>query len=346
VAAGGEMQPSVETQSAGGEQVLRNAAENPTADMLAEMPSEEAEPLPFGASTQPALNEADVTCVTESLRQALAAPAAELDPYTLSRADMEAVLEQEELCQELKTLDLSGLEALAYVLMAKLGSLARAFAWFDTHRKGKFSTVVWDTGMVLLKIDLEKLTGFKPSQVFSMMDGNPSNGFVSRKEWNRFFGALEEGSLTELLKKAAEEKGTIVERAKRRVEKLEKDRPAPPEKATKRGKRRPSVPSVQQGSRQGAATDSGGQDDARQQEAEDLFRERARKALATLTPGEALTYASDTFTKWQSDDQAEAGPMILSGEMPDELLSFLLPEEKCDIVEELAEDMDLWVLSC
>ena len=250
------------------------------------------------------------------------------------------MLQQEELSQDLKHLDLSGVEALAYILIAKLGSLKRAFDWFDTHRKGKFSHVVWDTGMVLLRIDVEKLTGFKAAQIFGIMDGNPSNGFVSRKEWNRFFEAMETGSLAEAFNKTTHERGTIAERAKRRADCLEKERPKrqaqPLRGKPKRGQRRSSAQGegAPGASAQEDADCSGPdpEEDARYQEEEDSFRERARQALGALVPGEALTYVSarDTFTKLQSSEHA--GPLLLSSAVQ-ERREVLSPEEKCDIVE-------------
>ncbi|CAE7458815.1 tmcA [Symbiodinium sp. CCMP2456] len=308
--------------------------------------SEVEETLPIGVVVQPPLQETDATCVSQDLLKALAAPTSELDLYELNSADMEAVLQQDELNQDLKRLNLAGIEALAYILMLKHGSLKRAFNWFDTHRKGKFSHVVWSTGMVLLRIDLETLTGMKPAQVFHLMDGNPVNGFVSRKEWNHFFEALEEGRLLELLEKVAKEQGTITQRVKSRTEKLEAERPIrqkpceQPGPNERRRSRRLSVPVVQLV----CSAERSADEDARSKEEEDLFRKRAQRALGSLAVGDALTYANDTFTKWQTDDHKES---VLSRGAGQALLSErLLPEEKCDIIEEIADEMGLWVPSC
>ncbi|OLP79561.1 tRNA(Met) cytidine acetyltransferase TmcA [Symbiodinium microadriaticum] len=297
--------------------------------------TEVEEALPTGVVVQPPLQETDATCVSQDLLKALAAPTSELDLYELNSADMEAVLQQDELNQDLKRLNLAGIEALAYILMLKHGSLRRAFNWFDTHRKGKFSHVVWSTGMVLLRIDLETLTGMKPAQVFHLMDGNPVNGFVSRKEWNHFFEALEEGRLLELLEKVAKEQGTIAQRVKSRTDKLEAERPIRPQKPCeqpgpneRRRSRRLSVPVVPQ---LVCSAERSADEDARSKEEEDLFRKRAQRALGSLAEGDALTYANDTFTKWQTDDHKES---VLSRGAGQPLLSErLLPEEKCDIIE-------------
>ena len=315
--------PATELQT---DQTVLHAAGKPEEVHEEEKEEEEEEVLPFGATTQPPMHEADAVRVPESLLEALTTPASELDLHTLDSTDAEAVLQQDELNQDLKRLNLAGIDALAYILMVKHGSLKRAFDWFDTHRKGKFSHVAWATGMILLRINLETLTGMKPSQVFNMMDGNPQNGFVSRKEWTRFFEALEEGRLAELLEKAAKEQGTIAERVKRRASKLEAERP-PPEKPEKpkRGGRRPSAAIAS--NLVPPADNSAG--DALAQE-EELFRKRARQALNALGPGDALTFASDTFTKWQTDElsrQKVLSPAAL------QVPGLLLPEEKCDIVE-------------
>jgi len=325
---------------------VSNEGEDPGAKH-SEVEEEEEGALPVGVVAQPPL-QTDATGVSQELLKALAAPTSELDLYELSSADMEAVLQQDELNQDLKRLNLAGIEALAYILMLKHGSLKRAFNWFDTHRKGKFSHVVWSTGMVLLRIDLETLTGMKPAQVFHLMDGNPVNGFVSRKEWNHFFEALEEGRLLELLERVAKEQGTIAQRVKSRTEKLEAARPIRQAKPSeqpgpneRRRSRRLSVPAVTQLVH---STERSADDDASCKEEEDRFRKRAQRALGSLAVGDALTYANDTFTKWQTDDHKES---VLSRGAGQSLLSeHLLPEEKCDIIEEIADEMGLWVPSC
>ena len=47
----------------------------------------------------------------------------------------------EEIQSDLKHLQLEGIQALGYVLIAKLGSLKRAFRWFDSNRQGRFGQV-------------------------------------------------------------------------------------------------------------------------------------------------------------------------------------------------------------
>ena len=72
-------------------------------------------------------------------------------------------------------------EALAYVFTTMLGSLKKTFAWFGTNRKGKFPQVSWCTGIILLRINMQRLTGLKDSEVFASIDVDPGNGLVSPK---------------------------------------------------------------------------------------------------------------------------------------------------------------------
>jgi len=113
--------------------------------------------------------------------------------------EIDPVVEQEQLEEELLELDLSGVEALAYVLTSKLGSLKKAFKWFDSNRKRKIARCAWDLGMVLLRIDMERLTGLKPIQIFKLMD-REHQGLVTRTDWIEFFRKLEEGDMAGLLR--------------------------------------------------------------------------------------------------------------------------------------------------
>jgi len=145
----------------------------------------------------------------------------------LADDELDALAEQQQLESEVQQLDLTGIEALAYVLVAKCGSLKKAFRWFDSNRKGQVAQVVWDTGMLLLRIDTERLTGLKPSAIFSMIDNDPRDGLITRSEWRKFFGAVDNGNLAELLKKAAGDEGgntTLADRAAARKDALKRQK--------------------------------------------------------------------------------------------------------------------------
>jgi len=125
------------------------------------------------------------------------------DLQELSDNELQAVAEQEQLAAELAAMNASGRLALAYVFVKKMGSLKRAFRWFDTRRIGKIAQVVWDTGFTLLHIDSEKLTGWKPFEIFRQIDVEPCDGMISMKEWKSYFKEAAETIAAEM-----EEKGT------------------------------------------------------------------------------------------------------------------------------------------
>eukprot|EP00435_Cladocopium_sp_Y103_P040190 s622_g10.t2 len=125
------------------------------------------------------------------------------DLQELTDAELHAVAEQEQLASELAAMNASGRLALAYVFVKKMGSLTRAFRWFDTRRIGKIAQVVWDTGFTLLHIDSEKLTGWKPFEIFKQIDIDPCDGLISMKDWKNYFKEAAETIAAEM-----EEKGT------------------------------------------------------------------------------------------------------------------------------------------
>jgi len=230
----------------------------------------------------------------------------------LATPEQDAALEQE-LAEELHKFELRGIEALAYVLTAKLGSLKRAFKWFDSNRKGKFAQVVWNTGMALLHIDTEKLTGWKSSQIFSMIDRDPQDGLIGRKEWKVFFAAVEEGTLQDKLHDAVGDRGAAGQkrggaagraataRAKARrtsrealKEKcgdvMDADAPARPRGSRPRGSRKKG------NHKDSVVTDhESGEDHPNRQQDEEDFRAGVRRELLTLAPGEGLTYTGKRF---------------------------------------------------
>eukprot|EP00930_Biecheleria_cincta_P069482 TRINITY_DN57218_c0_g1_i1.p1 TRINITY_DN57218_c0_g1~~TRINITY_DN57218_c0_g1_i1.p1 ORF type:complete len:1389 (-),score=293.85 TRINITY_DN57218_c0_g1_i1:199-4365(-) len=105
----------------------------------------------------------------------------------MTAAELQALAEQQQLEEEVRQLDLKHIEAFAYVLIAKLKTLSRAFRYFDYMRKKKISNVVWGTGIALLHIDTEKLTGWKPGHIFYRIDQDPSEGLITKRKWREFF---------------------------------------------------------------------------------------------------------------------------------------------------------------
>jgi len=115
--------------------------------------------------------------------------------------DLKVAAAEQQLHDEIKELDISGVEALAYVLVARFGSLKKAFQWFDVTNHSHISHNLWNTGLELLRIDLEALTGFKPHVIFQMIDRKPV-GYIIKKDWKAFFSKIEEGDFKHVLKRA------------------------------------------------------------------------------------------------------------------------------------------------
>jgi len=186
------------------------------------------QPASAESSLQPASAESheSVAAPSETLEQALrgANPTREV-LNKLSEEELDSFAEQQQLVEELEALDIHGMEALAYLLVAKCGSLKAAFKWFDSTKRGQLSRVAWETGVKMLHIDVEKLTGFTTKKIFSMMDMIDKDGTVSRKEWKEFFKAVEDG---ELLLRAAGQNGggSFKERATAKKDALRKARGA------------------------------------------------------------------------------------------------------------------------
>jgi len=130
--------------------------------------------------------------------------------------------EEEQLAEEIESLNLTSAKALAYLLVAKLGSLDKAFKWFDTVNKGSIPRVSWDSGEHLLHLDMEKLTGLKAQDIFGMIANDPREGLVTRSEWKQFFKTVMTKKFKNVLLRAAGGPGeegslTLKERARVRI---------------------------------------------------------------------------------------------------------------------------------
>ncbi|CAE7818370.1 SEC1A, partial [Symbiodinium necroappetens] len=135
----------------------------------------------------------------------------------LNDDELQALAEQVQLQEEIEQFDLSSIDAFAYVLLAKMGSFKRAFNWFDFNCSKKITNVTWDTGILLLHVDTEKLTGLKPSNLFYRMDTcteDPPTGMITRKKWKQFFSGFQ---IPEELKKQLEEGRSLRKRAAARA---------------------------------------------------------------------------------------------------------------------------------
>jgi len=124
------------------------------------------------------------------------------DLCNLNDEELDAMGEQEQLKEEIASLNISGVQALAYVIIAKLQSFKKAFKWFDTNSHGSLAPFCWETGIKLLRIDMRTLTGLNVMEVYVMMDSEPRNGSVTWKKFKHFFAAVNSGKFAQSLAKA------------------------------------------------------------------------------------------------------------------------------------------------
>merc|ERR1719446_829882 len=78
---------------------------------------------------------------------------------------------------------------------------------------GRIVQVTWDTGIHLLRIDMERLTGLHNKDVFEMIDHESKDGNLSPKEWDLFFEKVDKGDFGGLLENEIGEKATLAERS-------------------------------------------------------------------------------------------------------------------------------------
>ncbi|CAK0889209.1 unnamed protein product [Prorocentrum cordatum] len=146
---------------------------------------------------------------------------------TVSEVEILAMAEEETLLQELAERKLEGIKALLYIFVAKFGSMDSAFKWFDINGNVNMSSLEWDTGVKLLRIDLKKLTDTSPRDFFASMARGGTD--ISLRSWREFFALAMEEMGEELLQEAAGARRaapSLAERARQRAERLRAERRA------------------------------------------------------------------------------------------------------------------------
>jgi len=129
----------------------------------------------------------------------------------LMETDMDRAVAQQ-VKDDIKRLDLRGIKALAHVFISKFGSLDGAFAWLDPTCKGYFPRVNWETGLLVMHVDIEELTGLSTQDIYAQMMA--LSGMITKESWDAFFyGELDESDIAELA--AAHAK--FLQSAKRRI---------------------------------------------------------------------------------------------------------------------------------
>eukprot|EP00811_Abedinium_folium_P001433 NODE_1130_length_2595_cov_4.469611.p1 GENE.NODE_1130_length_2595_cov_4.469611~~NODE_1130_length_2595_cov_4.469611.p1 ORF type:complete len:796 (+),score=152.72 NODE_1130_length_2595_cov_4.469611:128-2389(+) len=96
-----------------------------------------------------------------------------------------ALLEAQWIMEEIKRMGISGFDALAYILVVKLGSLNAAFDFMDSSHENYFPYINFDTGIMLLYLDVPKLTGLSLAKCFASMMEHA--GVATRESWHRCF---------------------------------------------------------------------------------------------------------------------------------------------------------------
>jgi len=95
--------------------------------------------------------------------------------------------EESQLADDIQAMGLRGIAALRYIFMAKCGSLEAAFRWLDCGHTGHFARVHWETAAMILHIDMEKLTGMRPREIYNKMANR--KGLVTKANWDAFFNS-------------------------------------------------------------------------------------------------------------------------------------------------------------
>eukprot|EP00929_Paragymnodinium_shiwhaense_P067282 TRINITY_DN33879_c0_g1_i1.p1 TRINITY_DN33879_c0_g1~~TRINITY_DN33879_c0_g1_i1.p1 ORF type:complete len:1194 (+),score=252.16 TRINITY_DN33879_c0_g1_i1:19-3600(+) len=121
--------------------------------------------------------------------------------------------EEEQLKSEITSLSMDGVRALAYILVAKCGSLDAAFQWLDYTNTNKITGSQWQTAVAVLHLDVEQMTGMAPSTIFQNMGG--TGGQVNKQQWQRFFAENLQEDDQEVLQNLRE---GFKERAKQQVQ--------------------------------------------------------------------------------------------------------------------------------
>ncbi|CAK0790345.1 unnamed protein product [Prorocentrum cordatum] len=122
-----------------------------------------------------------------AVRRLLAGEGTQADVEGLGSKERGMLEDQQVIQHEIRELALEGIEAVAYVLMAKLGSYKRkAFRYFDVANQKCFPMMAWDLGMVMLRINMVEVAGLPATRVFAQMNTNGDSS-VSWKEWKAFF---------------------------------------------------------------------------------------------------------------------------------------------------------------
>jgi len=107
--------------------------------------------------------------------------AIELKPMTTTEEK-----EQMELERQLQESGLEGRDALAFMLSAKLGSLDDAFQYMDNASRGdSFAFVSWHTGLLVLRIDPEKIAGMSVKQSFQSISSGKAE--ITKVAWEDYF---------------------------------------------------------------------------------------------------------------------------------------------------------------
>jgi len=144
----------------------------------------------------------------------------------LAEVELQASAESLQLQEELTKHNLSGDHALAYILAAKFGSLRKAFRWFNSNGSGRLSNNEWDTGIRIMRLDLQKLTGNTSQDFFRIMQ--QGKNLITHSDWNDFFQQVMEtapsGFADILAGAASSANASLAERAKLKKEQLRKSK--------------------------------------------------------------------------------------------------------------------------
>eukprot|EP00930_Biecheleria_cincta_P054704 TRINITY_DN4106_c0_g1_i1.p1 TRINITY_DN4106_c0_g1~~TRINITY_DN4106_c0_g1_i1.p1 ORF type:complete len:867 (+),score=148.26 TRINITY_DN4106_c0_g1_i1:23-2602(+) len=97
-------------------------------------------------------------------------------------SQIEALTLKHEVCSS----GLRGFDALSHVLRSKHGDIQTSFRWFNCFGSGMISRSVFDTGLLLLHVDVDDLTGMRNQDLFEQI-ARPGRAYFTLDDWNRAF---------------------------------------------------------------------------------------------------------------------------------------------------------------
>lgn len=201
--------------------------------------------------------------------------AIELKPMTAAEEK-----EQLELERQIQENGLAGKDALAFLLSAKLGSLDDAFQYMDTANRGdSFAFVSWHTGLLVLRIDPNKIAGMSVKQSFQRISQGKSE--ISKAAWEEYFADWDDSAFTGKRRRRQALKPKLPQ-----VPKVEKPPEPPPPEKPPTPEKKPEVNKLKKATMKLALLSRLQKEE--EEEDEETIRGQAMEELSSLHPDQSV----------------------------------------------------------